>query len=176
MSSASRSARSSRIGKREAFLGCLAINLPVISFSGSPASPSSPLPAPLPFLPLLPLPRPGSKYSRAGWGSRSRTQRGHVHPHMLGRTLRGTWEGAGRGRGGAGARPSAHARWPPRPLPRPPPPPRAGPRAPAVGGLLCGGWPGAGRPGRGRGGQAGIGRALPTAAPHPAPRRLAGRP
>ena len=61
MSSAWRSSRSSRIGKREAFLGCLEINLPVISFSRRPASAS--VPAWLSFLPssLPPPPTPGFK-------------------------------------------------------------------------------------------------------------------
>lgn len=118
MSSALRSSRSSRIGKREAFLGCLVINQPMISFSGTLASPYCPFPCRPSFLPppTSPLPQRSSKYSRFGWGSQNRTRHRHVRPHMLGRTLRCTWEGAGRGRGGAGYRPNALARWPPRPL------------------------------------------------------------
>lgn len=94
MSSALSSSRSSRIGERgEAFLGCLAIKLQMISFSPRPASPPG-FPS---SLPRSSLPRLGSKYSRAGLGNRGRTRRCHVRPHMSGRTLSSTWEGAGRG-------------------------------------------------------------------------------
>lgn len=96
MSSALRSSRSSRIGKREAFLGCLAINLRTISFSPRPASPSGPLPSGFPPRPPSHAGVQSTAAQGEGAGAGRALSRAPAHaPAHAARHVRG---------GGAGAR------------------------------------------------------------------------
>lgn len=97
MSSALRSSRSSRIGKREAFLGCLAINLRMISFSPRPASPSGPLPSGFPPHPPSHAGVQSTAARGEGAGAGRALSRAPAHaPAHAARHVRGGGAGAGR--------------------------------------------------------------------------------
>lgn len=98
MPSALGPSRSAGIGRRDAFLGCLVINQPMISFSGRLAAPCCPFPSRLPFLPPPTSPSHSGVQSTAASGERAKTGRGAV---TCGRTCWGArYAARERGRGG----------------------------------------------------------------------------